>query len=40
MDHKISDLTIADLRCVIEDVAGLAAICVLFIAGLGLPLWT
>jgi len=28
------------IRAVIEDIAGITAICVLFIAGLGLPLWT
>lgn len=39
MGFKFSELNAADMRGVIEDVAGLTAICVLFVAGLGLPLW-
>jgi len=39
MDFKLSEMTATDMRGVIEDVAGLTAICVLFVAGLGMPLW-
>ena len=39
MSTKISEMTATDIRGVIEDVAGLVAICVLFVAGLGLPLF-
>lgn len=34
------ELNAANIRAVIEDVAGLVAICVLFVAGLGFPLWS
>ena len=40
MTRSKQNLTPTDIRGMIEDVAGLVAICVLFVAGLGLPLWT